>query len=154
MIHIRLSEPTDHPALVDIWRRSVRATHDFLSDEDFHAIEVLVSERYVPDTVFWVAADGQRPVGFVGLSGAHIDALFIAPEARGRGVGRRLVAHAEALSGPLTVDVNEQNRQAVGFYERMGFRAVGRSAVDGAGRPYPLLHLSQRKAAVQPLVQI
>lgn len=40
----------------------------------------------------------------------------------------------------LKVDVNEQNPQAVGFYEKMGYRKVGRSDVDGMGKPYPLLH--------------
>ncbi|WP_374755463.1 hypothetical protein [Runella slithyformis] len=39
------------------------------------------------------------------------------------------------------VDVNEQNPQALGFYERMGFAVISRSALDGLGKPYPLLHL-------------
>jgi putative acetyltransferase len=42
----------------------------------------------------------------------------------------------------MTVDVNEQNTKAVGFYERIGFKRTGRSRLDGQGRPYPLLHLS------------
>lgn len=41
-----------------------------------------------------------------------------------------------------TVDVNEQNTQAVGFYARAGFTVTGRSPVDDEGRPYPLLHLA------------
>jgi putative acetyltransferase len=52
------------------------------------------------------------------------------------------VAHAQARRpGALTVDVNEQNPAAVGFYERLGFVVVGRSPRDGSGRPFPLLHL-------------
>ncbi len=39
------------------------------------------------------------------------------------------------------VDVNEQNTQALDFYLRRGFHVVGRSPLDGQGRPYPLLHL-------------
>jgi putative acetyltransferase len=30
----------------------------------------------------------------------------------------------------------------VGFYERLGFKRIGRSPLDDAGRPYPLLHLA------------
>ncbi|SPU55612.1 Uncharacterized N-acetyltransferase YjaB [Brevundimonas vesicularis] len=45
----------------------------------------------------------------------------------------------------LTVDVNEQNIQALGFYERLGFKVTSRSAVEGQGRPYPLLHLRLAK---------
>lgn len=42
----------------------------------------------------------------------------------------------------LSVDVNEQNPQAVGFYLHYGFVQTGRSPLDGEGRPFPLLHMS------------
>ena len=75
------------------------------------------------------------------LSDGTMDALFIDPAYRGRGVGRRRVEHALMLSPILTTDVNEQNGQAVGFYQRLGFVETGRSATDGQGRPYPVVHL-------------
>jgi putative acetyltransferase len=74
-----------------------------------------------------------------------MDTLFIDPAWRGKGVGRALVRHALTLHDSLTTDVNEQNIQAVGFYERLGFVPTGRSAIDGQGRPYPLIHLSLDK---------
>src|SRR5690606_18200834 len=127
-----------------IWRASVRATHDFLSDADFREIDVLVAEHYLPATRVWIAVDGAgNPRGFLGLSGAHVDALFIDPGSRGQGVGRRLLAHAQRIAGRLTVDVNEQSGQAAGFYRHMGFEPTGRSPTDDAGRPYPLLHMRQ-----------
>jgi putative acetyltransferase len=43
--------------------------------------------------------------------------------------------------GELTVDVNEQNPAACGFYEALGFVVVGRSPVDDDGRPFRLLHM-------------
>jgi putative acetyltransferase len=52
-----------------------------------------------------------------------------------------LLHHAIAAFGATELDVNEQNEQAVGFYRRMGFEVVGRSALDGTGKPYPLLHM-------------
>lgn len=143
-MNIRLSTGSDTAALADIWRASVRATHDFLLDADFREIDTLVAEHYLPATRVWVALDETgRACGFLGLSGAHVDALFIDPASRGQGAGRRLLAHAESIAGRLTVDVNEQNLQAVGFYRHMGFMAVGRSPTDDAGRPYPLLHMRQ-----------
>jgi putative acetyltransferase len=48
----------------------------------------------------------------------------------------------------LTVDVNEQNGAALGFYEALGFEVVDRSPVDEDGRPFPLLHL--RRAEPSP----
>lgn len=67
--------------------------------------------------------------------------LFIAPQMRGRGIGKLLVNYAVEHQGVWKVDVNEQNEQAVGFYQKMGFSVVGRSPVDNQGKPYPLLHM-------------
>ena len=39
--------------------------------------------------------------------------------------------------------VNEQNPQAVGFYEHMGFRVCKRSDVDAQGDPYPVLYMQR-----------
>ncbi len=44
-------------------------------------------------------------------------------------------------TGPSRVDVNEQNEQALGFYQHLGFSVIGRSPLDGQGKPYPLLHM-------------
>jgi putative acetyltransferase len=85
----------------------------------------------------------RRALGFLGLSGAKVEALFLAPEHHRRGGGRRLLDHAHELKGELTVDVNEQNPAAVRFYEACGFVVEGRSELDDAGRPFPLLHLRQ-----------
>jgi putative acetyltransferase len=91
----------------------------------------------------WVlATETDEPMGFLGLEGPRIEALFLAPEHRGAGGGRRLVEHAQALrGGELSLDVNEQNDAARGFYQALGFAVVGRSELDGTGRPYPLLHM-------------
>lgn len=71
-----------------------------------------------------------------------IEMLFISPDARGKGVGSLLATHAIKEQGVTKVDVNEQNEQAKGFYLHIGFSVIGRSAVDGQGKAYPLLHLA------------
>ncbi|WVT72563.1 acetyltransferase [Sinorhizobium chiapasense] len=143
-ISIRPSRPYDFPRTFEIWRSAVVATHDFLTPEDFAAIETMVRDQYLPAAEFWIAADeNDEALGFMGMSGAQIDSLFVHAEARGGGVGRRLVEHAMNLHPVLTVDVNEQNASGAGFYQRLGFETVGRSPVDDAGRPYPLLHLNR-----------
>lgn len=61
----------------------------FVAEQDFHEFETLVAEHYLPSTRLWVAVDAAgKPCGFMGLSEAHVDALFIAPATRGQGVGR------------------------------------------------------------------
>ncbi|MDH7784465.1 putative acetyltransferase [Ochrobactrum sp. 19YEA23] len=140
MIHIRKSIPADAPALTKIWRASVLATHDFLSREDFNELEKLVGEQYLPNVEVDVIENDGKPVGFMGMTENNIDSLFISPDQRGKGIGKYMIAHAKQR-GALTVDVNEQNTQGVGFYRHMGFVETGRSETDDQGRPYPLLHL-------------
>ncbi|GAD55561.1 LOW QUALITY PROTEIN: mobC protein [Limimaricola cinnabarinus LL-001] len=60
-----------------------------------------------------------------------IDGIFVAPEARGRGVGSRLIEALaqEARSGgyrEIRLEVIDENLRARALYERRGFRAVGR----------------------------
>jgi putative acetyltransferase len=71
--------------------------------------------------------------------------LFIHPAYRGKGVGRALLVYAVDTLGILRVDVNEQNEQAVDFYKYFGFKVVGRTELDGMGKPYPILNLEQEK---------
>jgi putative acetyltransferase len=141
---IRRARPAEVDALVALWERSVRATDGFLAEADIAELRPQVHEALRGDALeLWVLAgpDG-APIGFMGLAGDDVAALFLDPAHRGQGGGRRLVEHAQALrGGALTVDVNEQNPEARGFYEALGFAVVGRSPVDGAGRPFPLLHM-------------
>jgi putative acetyltransferase len=141
--HIRLARAADYDTLVELWERSVRATHDFLTEDDIGALRPLVREALSDALELWVLAEtADVPVGFMGLAEQDIAALFLEPAHRGQGAGRRLVTHAQQLrGGSLTVDVNEQNPAARGFYEALGFVVVSRSPLDGDGRPFPLLHM-------------
>ena len=134
----------DRATLLDIWLRSVRATHTFLSEEDIQFFQPLVRDHALAELELWVLeSEVGQVMGFMGLAGNKLEALFLAPEYFRRGGGRRLVAHAHQLKGPLEVDVNEQNPQAVRFYEQLGFVVQGRSELDSTGRPFPLLHMQQ-----------
>lgn len=65
--------------------------------------------------------------GFIVMRGSHIDQFFVDPPGQGRGHGSALFAAAlERGLRPLTLDVFEENRPARRFYERRGFREVGR----------------------------
>ena len=140
---VRAAQLTDFPQLLEIWRRAVAATHDFVTPEDRAAIDRAVAEEYLPSAELLVAiTPDDAPVAFLGGSGREIESLFVDPAVHGRGAGRLLLDHFDRSGeGELSVEVNEQNEGARAFYERLGFRVVGRSALDGQGRPYPLLRL-------------
>lgn len=141
MVSIRNSRPSEVDLLVTIWRRAVDATHGFLALSDRAEIDTEV-QRLFPAVPMWVAADeNDQPVGLMIMSGSHMEALFIDPSAQRRGIGRLLVEHARKRNGTLTTDVNEQNLQAVRFYEHLGFVRTGRSPHDHQGRLYPIVHL-------------
>src|SRR6266487_6049771 len=121
--HIRLARAADYDTLVALWERSVRATHDFLTEGDIGALRPRVREALSDDALeLWVLAErADVPVGFMGLAEHDIAALFLEPSHRGQGAGRRLVTHAQQLrGGSLTVDVNEQNPAVRSEERRVG----------------------------------
>ena len=127
--------------LVELWEASVRATHDFLSEEDIRGIRT-----YVPDALRSIAdlrivRDAEEvPVAFMGCDGRRLEMLFVDPACRGAGVGTVLVREAFA-AGVTEVVVNEQNPSARGFYEHVGFAVCGRSERDEQGGPFPILYM-------------
>lgn len=133
--------PAEYPALVEIWTRAVDATHDFLAAEDRDDIRSHLAADYFPQVLLTVAERDGRPVGFAGTAEGGLEMLFVDPAVHGTGVGSALLDHVCARQGVVRVDVNEQNPDALAFYRRRGFTVTGRSPVDDAGRPYPLVHL-------------
>ena len=143
---IREALAEDRDTLVRVWLRSVRATHTFLTEDDIESLLPLVQDELGSDSglELWVlTGDDDAVIGFMGLSGNDVAALFLDPDQLRHGGGRMLIEHARRLKGPLTVDVNEQNPGAVRFYQATGFEQVGRSPTDDAGRPFPILHMRQ-----------
>lgn len=146
MLTIRKATPADFDALAEIWEASVRATHDFLPEQNIRALKPLVRERYMPQIPMLLAAgEAGKPLGFIGCHENRIEMLFVAPESRGTGVGKQLLQLAIEQLQVDEVDVNEQNPQGVGFYLHMGFEQTGRSELDGEGNPFPLLHLKLKR---------
>ena len=131
----------EYPALVEIWERSVKATHTFLSIEDLNKIKKALIPYYFPNLNLYALMDSKRMTGFIGLSSNLIEMLFIDDSCRGKGYGSALIDFA-LKQGATKVDVNEQNAPALNFYQVRGFRIIGRDETDEAGRTYPILHLS------------
>jgi putative acetyltransferase len=141
---IRRAAPYDRDRLVDIWWCSAASTHRFLSTFELEALlpEVRALNLEGLDTSV-LCASTDEAIGFLVMDGRAIDALFVAPEWLRRGGGTLLMQLARSRARPLTVEVNEQNTQALAFYEASGFAIVGRTPADRAGRPYPLLQLEE-----------
>jgi len=66
---------------------------------------------------------------FEGRPGLYLEDLFVRPAARGSGLGRALLAHLAALAvergcARLEWSVLDWNAPAIGFYEKLGARAM------------------------------
>ena len=128
--------------LLEVWEGSVRATHLFLSDDEIKNIK-----EYVPQALNGIAHlmiakdDTDCPVAFMGIEDGTLEMLFISPEERGKGLGKSLIRYGIENYDVERLAVNEQNPQAKGFYEHMGFQVYKRTDLDEQGNPYPLLYM-------------
>ncbi|MBM9616593.1 acetyltransferase [Desulfobulbus rhabdoformis] len=141
-MEIEKGKSRDYQTLIAIWESSVRATHDFLEQEDLKTLKSLIVEKFFDTVDLYCAKDESCNIlGFCGIYEDKVEMLFVAPDIRGKGVGSNLMEYAILKKNITKVDVNEQNKLALGFYEHLGFKVVGRSPLDGQGKPYPLLHM-------------
>lgn len=128
--------------LEQIWKESVKETHLFLSDAEISNIQ-----KYVPQALTGVSqlivAENERgvPVAFMGIEEHKLEMLFLAPQERGHGLGKKLIEYGKKEYAIDEVVVNEQNPKARGFYEHMGFRVYKRTETDEQGMPYPVLYM-------------
>ncbi len=128
--------------LLEVWEGSVRATHLFLSADEIKRIK-----EYVPQALNGIAHlliaenEAGRAVAFMGVEDGSLEMLFVAPEERGKGLGKRLIQYGIDNYAVERLAVNEQNPQAKGFYEHMGFQVYKWTDLDEQGDPYPLLYM-------------
>ncbi|ASK32114.1 GNAT family N-acetyltransferase [Chryseobacterium sp. T16E-39] len=132
----------DYPRIMEIWASSVKATHDFLAEEDFNYFQQVIPRDYLPHLDVYLITDNNNAKGFASVAEDTLEMLFIHDDFRGQGYGKKLYQFMKDQIGFTKLDVNEQNPQAVGFYEKMGFKKVGRSEKDSSGKDYPIIHMS------------
>lgn len=127
--------------LTNIWQKSVRATHTFLTEDDINNIKPVVNTGLKEIETLLTIADKERIVGFIGIKDQKIEALFLHPDYLGRGLGKQLLKTAIELYQVRYLDVNEQNPNALAFYLSQGFKVVERSEIDDLGNNFPILRM-------------
>jgi GNAT superfamily N-acetyltransferase len=132
---IRPAERADVPVIAELIRglaRFEKLEHEVSMTEERLAENLFGRHRYAETLL----AEGEGvPVGFalffhnfstfLAQPGIYLEDLFVVPEQRGHGVGRALLKELARLAvergcGRLEWSVLDWNREAIGFYERLG----------------------------------
>jgi GNAT superfamily N-acetyltransferase len=135
MMVIRPATAADVPAIADLIRGLAR--YEKLEQDVTMTEELLAKNLFGPrpyaETL--LAEEAGNPIGFalffhnfstfLALPGIYLEDLFVVPEHRGRGVGRALLKELARIAvergcGRLEWSVLDWNRDAIGFYERLG----------------------------------
>ena len=128
--------------LLEVWENSVRATHLFLSNEEIENIK-----KYVPQAISDISHliiaknDNNTHIAFMGIENQKLEMLFIRNDEREKGLGKKLLNYGIENYNINELVVNEQNPNAKGFYEHMGFKVYKRSEFDEQGNSYPILYM-------------
>lgn len=146
MIHeVQEREPLME-TLVELWETSVRATHHFLSDDEVRQIKTYVPQALNGAAHLLIAEnEAGEPIAFLGTENHRLEMLLLSPAVRGKGIGKELLQYGIENYEIRELTVNEQNPQAVGFYDHMGFQTYKRTDCDEEGNPYPLLYMKMMR---------
>ncbi|MEM7490970.1 MAG: GNAT family N-acetyltransferase [Pseudomonadota bacterium] len=122
---IRPARPSDAEACAAIWNAWVDATPWMPRIHPHEDVVRHYRETVLPTHRVWIL--GQRAEGHLVLNErtGTIGGLFLAPEARGRGLGRALLDEAKAVAARLDLWTFVANTGARRFYEANGFRRAG-----------------------------
>ena len=99
-----------------------------------HGPEALAQRIGVPETAFLVAEQGGALAGVAfaqqDQGAVKLHQLYVAPMAQGAGIGGALLAAISQRFGDamrMVLEVDPGNGGAIGFYERAGFVAIGKT---------------------------
>lgn len=146
IIEVNKRTPNLINKLVDVWEDSVKATHTFLSNIEIKNIKI-----YVPEALKSIAHliiiqnKNDEPIAFMGIENKKVEMLFVKNSERGKGLGKKLLKYSIENYNINELAVNEQNPNAKGFYEHLGFKVYKRNATDEQGNPYPILYMKLEK---------
>ena len=123
---IRAFQPADAGQVMEIWLAGNADAHPFVDPAYWrsHAEEV---RGQLSEAGVLVCEEAGVLLGFVGVQGDFVAGIFVQREARGKGIGKRLLDAVKATHPSLTLSVYRKNRRAAAFYAREGFVVVSES---------------------------
>ena len=118
---------SDTDNLVRLWLDSARTSHAFLPQGVWDSMEEDIRSLYLPmsEEILLHIDDASGEIdAFLAFAGDYLGALFVAPQAQGRGLGTRMFRIARRMHPDLTLTVYKDNGLAVAFYEKQGLSVL------------------------------
>ncbi len=149
----RLADPADTPWLASFGARAFEAAfgrdntpdnmRSYLADQ--FSVETITAELQDPQTKYLIAWEWEDRIGYAklqrgstppsveGPESIELARLYVDPDRLSRGVGSRLMQGCIELARQLGcktlwLGVWERNLRAIAFYERWGFRKIGKQS--------------------------
>lgn len=139
MIITPAKERSDITACADIWLQASLVVHSFVSPDFWHENYEAMKEQYLPGSDVYLAKLEDAAIGFAAVNQGALEALFVRPASWGKGVGSRLLRHAQNLHAELALAVYSKNSRAVNFYLRYGFTVCREQLCPHTGEPELLM---------------
>jgi len=112
---------------VSMWRQSKEKA---IGQKDIHPFEdhvFFLNNILNKDNKIYIAVDDKKVVGILAFNDYELNQLYIHVDYQGKGLGKRFLALAKENSkGRLELYTFEVNHKAQQFYERNGFKIIGR----------------------------
>lgn len=144
MLNKKVATKNDYHLILNIWEKSVKHTHHFLSDEDFDFYKKIIPKN-LDYVILYLWEVNDEIVGFSGVNGDELVMLFLDPVYMDKGYGGRILTELIAIEKIKKIDVNSQNEQAKKFYLNHDFEIKSEDKVDGFGKGYPITHLIKKQ---------
>ena len=117
---IRELREGDLNKVADIWLDTNIKAHDFIPAQYWKSNFESVKAAFLQAEVY-VYAEDKEIQGFIGLSDAYVEGLFVSDEMQSRGIGKTLLDYAKGKKEELFLNVYRKNTRAISFYRREGF---------------------------------
>lgn len=117
---IRTMREDDIDKVMEIWYQENITAHSFIDKPFWKSSFDNVKKNISKSKIYIKEQDGEI-IGFIGLSGNYIEALFVKSNFQCKGIGKELLDYCKKIFWSLNLKVYEDNKSAVKFYEKNFF---------------------------------
>jgi len=121
---IRAFESSDMNDVLNIWLEATIRAHGFVGKEFWESRVRDMRETYIPASDTYVFSENGTVKGFFSLNGESLAAMFVSPDAQGKGIGQQLMKKAKSLRKKLYLTVYQENTRSVDLYRKCGFLII------------------------------